>query len=266
MNKYPILLTVPHGGYQVPEEFAEISAVDDFNLFIEADTCANEIFDLRQSVAAVVSSSVSRLFVDTDRPYWTLQKKEADGVIKTISPNGNRVFADKCFPDGIAASAIIKRYYESFHETIRSILKTGEIKLIVDCHTVMPVGPKNANDAGMPRPLVSVENKIIKNGNTIRTCPDNTAEAFLKAFENSFTKEESGVTAPYILKKETCGGYIMEEYGQSKINMLRLNLSKSLFLNEKYFSPDFIKVDQLRLAEINRKIEDALKKFSRLKL
>jgi len=58
----------------------------------------------------------------------------------------------------------------------------------------------------------------------------------------------------------------MEEYGQSKTNMLRLNISKSLFLNEKYFDPNSMRVDELRLAEINRKIEDALRRFSHLKL
>ncbi|MCL1912186.1 MAG: N-formylglutamate amidohydrolase [Leptospirales bacterium] len=266
MSKHPILLIVPHGGCQVPEEFAEISAVDDFNLFIEADTCANEIFDLRQSVAAVVDSRISRLFVDTDRPHWVLPNEDTDGVIKTLSPNGNQVFADGCFPDDIAVSAIIKRYYDSFHETIRNILKTGEIKLIIDCHTVMAIGPRNAKDAGMPRPLVSIENRIIKNGNAVKTCADNISQACLKAFEDSFAKEKNGISNPYILKKEACDGYIMEEYGQSKTNMLRLNISKSLFLNEKYFSPDFMKVDQLRLAEINRKIEEALKKVTRLKL
>ena len=265
MNKHPILIIVPHGGYQIPEELSEISAVDDFSLFIEADTCANEIFDLRQSVAAVVNSRISRLFVDTDRPYSALPKKETDGVIKTLSLSGKQVFTDKCFPDDIAVSAIIKRYYESFHETIREILETGEIKLIIDCHTVMPIGPKNAKDADMPRPIISVENRIIKNGNIARTCSDNMAEAFLKVLEDSFTKEKDGIDNPYIFKKEVCSGYIMEEYGQSRINMLRLNISKSLFLNEKHFSLDFMKVDELRLAEINRKIKNALKHFSRLK-
>ena len=266
MTKYPILLIAPHGGCRVPEELAEISAIDDFSLFIEADTCANEIFDLRQSVASVVDSQISRLFIDTDRPYWALPPKETDGVIKTFGLNENQIFVDKCFPDDIAISAIIKRYYEPFHEAIRNILKTDKIKLIIDCHTVMPIGPKNAKDADMPRPIISVENRIIKNGNVIKTCPDNIAEAFLKAFEDSFAKEKININNPYVLKKEACAGYLMEEYGQSKINMLRLNISKSLFLNEKHFSPDFMRVDELRLAEINRKIEDALRRFSRLKL
>ena len=266
MSKYPILLIVSHGGCQVPEELAEISIVDDFTLFIEADTCANEIFDLRQNIAAVVDTHISRLFIDTDRSYWDISKNKTDGVIKTHSPGGNQIFADKCFPNDIAISAIIKRYHLSFHETIRNILKTGEIKFIIDCHTVMPIGPKNTKDAGMPRALVSVENKIKKNENLAATCPDNMAEALLRAFEDSFAKEKNGIDNPYVLKKEACDGYIMEEYGQSKTNMLRLNISKSLFLDEKYFSLDFMKVDELRLAEIKRKIGEALKRFSRLNL
>jgi formiminoglutamase len=263
MPKYPILVIIPHGGYKTPEELAEISAMDDFGLFIEADTCANEIFDMRQITAALLDFRISRLFIDTDRPYTSLPPKENDGVIKTYSLRGKAVFNGNCFPDEIALAAILKRYYEPFHETIRNILETGEIRLIIDCHTVMPIGPRNAADAGVPRPIASVENQVMRNGTLVKTCPDKTALAFLSSIEASFSKEKDGIVSPFVLKNDACNGYIMERYAKTGIPVLRLNISKSLFLNEKYFSYDFLRVDELRLREIKVKIEEAIKRFAR---
>jgi len=40
--------------------------------------------------------------------------------------------------------------------------------------------------------------------------------------------------------------------------MVKLSFSKSLFLNEKYFSYEFMRVDELRIKDLREKIWDAV--------
>lgn len=262
-KKYPILMVIPHGGYKVPEELSETVALNDFQIFMEADTCANEIFNMRNIVSATIDSQISRFFIDTDRSYLSLPPKHSDGVVKTSTLRAIPVFKEGYYPDEIAISAILKRYYMPFHETMDKILATGDIALILSCHTVMPIGPKMTADYNSPRPIVSIENTANIKGETVKTCPDNMATAFLKAVAGEFAKDGSGINNPFTLKNEPTKSYIAEKYQPRRIPILRLNLSKALFLNEKHFSSDSLKVDENRLADINSRLVKAIGRFGR---
>ena len=256
-------MIIPHGGYEVPEELAEGAALDDLQIFIEADTCANEIFDMRNVVSATIDLHISRFFVDPDRSYLNIPPKDTDGVVKTISLQGNHVFKKGYRPDEIAISAILKRYYFPFFSTVDKILETGNIALIIVAHTVMPIGPKKSADYDRPRPIASVENTADINGKTIKTCSDEMAAAFLKAIASEFSKDGANIKDPFVLKEVPTKGHIMGKYSKSGVPILKLNLSKALFLDDKYFDPDHLTVDKKRLANINLKLEKAIARFSR---
>lgn len=259
-TKLPILIIIPHGGREVPDELSGYEQIDEFGIFIESDAYANRLFNF-EDAAVKTDTNISRLFVDVDRPSLT-SHDYPDGIIKKESLNGRKIFKESIFPDVIAISNIIRRYYQPFHDSIRNAIHNGEIKLIIECHTMMPVGPRYAKDAGRPRPIINVENIIKNEIRTIRTCPTESAENFLSCFKKYFNNEEFTVSEKFSINKPDSTGYILQTYGQNKIPMLKLSISTSLYLNDKYFNYDNLAVDNARIEELRKKILAGIEKYS----
>jgi len=260
-KKYPILIIIPHGGYRIPDELAPYMNLDEFDIFMEADTCANELFSFDEYVSAKIDTLFTRLLVDTDRHPLAVPPASKNGVIKRKSFYNKNIFQENFFPDEIAISNIIKRCYIPFHQTIEKILKTGEIKLIVECHTMMAVGPSLSADRGNPRPIINIENITKSNGKDMETCSQKLALDLLQSLEDNFEGEDETITAKFKLNDPQNEGYIMKKFGKAGIPMLRLSVSKSLFLNDTYFSYDYLKVDELRIKNLRKKIWSAVENF-----
>ncbi|HOO72584.1 MAG TPA: N-formylglutamate amidohydrolase [Spirochaetota bacterium] len=259
-SSLPILIIIPHGGRRVPEELEGYVALSEFDLFYQSDSCANDIFSFNNRVAASIDTHISRFFVDMDRSYREIPPGAADGIIKKTDLQGRDVFRKDQFPDHIALSNILKRYYYPFHDTVEKIISSGEIELIIECHTMMPIAPPSAPDAGEPRPVVFLENLVEEKGKTMRTCPDTVLEALQANLKKSFSGENSTVTEKCIISSKPGCGLIMKKYGKGNIPFLKLSLSKALFLNDVYFSYDYLRVDELRLLDIQKKIWQAVEK------
>ena len=257
----PILIIIPHSGLNVPDELSGYEQIDKFGIFIESDVCADELFGLEGGNAAKINTDISRLFIDLDRPVKSVSAETADGIIKKETQSGRKIFKDTMFPDEIAISNILRRYYKPFHDTIEKIIKTGGIKLIIECHTMMPVGPRNSPDAGKPRPLINIENIAKTESGSVRTCPDELTHELSSIFNKIFSDEESTVAGRTSLNNPKTGGCILNKYGASGIPMIKFSLSRSLFLNDKYFSYDYLKVDDLRIGELKSNICSGFEKF-----
>lgn len=259
--KLPILIIIPHGGRTVPDEMSGHEQIDELGIFIESDAYANDLFNF-QDVYTTASTHISRLFIDPDRPDTMLPPNFTDGVIKKESQGGRKIFKEKIFPDEIAIRNILNRYYMPFHKLIQEAISNGRIKLIIECHTMMPVGPRRAQDAGQPRPLINVENTIKTGIRTMRTCPAETIDNFISCIKKYFNNEDCTVSEKFSINNPLTGGYILETYGQNRIPMLRFSISTSLYLNDKYFDYDSLIVDNLRIKELNGRILSGIEKFA----
>jgi N-formylglutamate deformylase len=259
--KLPILVIIPHGGRTVPDEMSGYEQIDEFGIFIESDPLANDLFNF-ENAAVKVETQISRLFVDTDRPEAISSINPDDGVIKKKSQNGRKIFKEAIFPDETAIANILKRYYTPFHNSIREAVESGKIRLILECCTMMPVGPRLAKDAGQPRPLINIENTIAGDIRSIRTCPSEQAEFFISCYKKIFNNEDCTVSEKFSLNKPQFEGYILEKYGQKKIPMLRFSVSTSLYLNDSYFNYDSLSVDSLRINDLRKKIWSGIEKYA----
>ena len=260
MKKIPVLIVIPHGGYRVPEELAEFAAVEDSDILLSADTCANDLFCADDLCAAVLNTHISRLFVDVDRAPLDIPPKTPDGVIKTETVFGREIFPEGVFPDEIALTGLLKRYYFPFHSTLKKIRTSGDIQLILECHTVHAVGPKHAYDKNRPRPVISLQNTIEKDGKIIETAPLETVQEILAAFKKSLSGEEAADSGSFRISDIPSQGYLMQKHSGT-IPYVRLNLSRGLFLNESYFNYDYGKIDQIRIDELRKKIKTAITRF-----
>ena len=78
--KLPVLLSVPHGGLEVPSEVAHICALTPKEIAEDGDEGARELYDLENHVAGFVDTDVARAIIDLNRAEDDFSK---DGVIKT---------------------------------------------------------------------------------------------------------------------------------------------------------------------------------------
>lgn len=256
--KKPYLFIIPHGGYKVPDELADLCVLSQLELFFEADTGASECFKLKE-LGSVISASVHRLFIDVDRDPYSLPPKSHNGVMKTVTSQKRQMFPSGIFPDEIAIAGMIKRYWLPFHNRIEQAL--GATRFIVVCHTVAPVAPPVAYDAGSPRPIITLEH-IASNGSDIITCDETLTVKLLGILQKAFAGEKYTVTTPFCIGKPA-KRYIMYKYAKHLVPMIRISLSKALFLNEKYFDPHTLTIDSQRIQNIHQRLYECFEAFTK---
>ncbi len=257
----PFLVIVPHGGTTIPEELAEYPQVDDFDIFFDSDACANLIFNFDNEVLACLQTSISRLFVDLDRSFMEVPPASLDGIIKKATSRGKPIFLGEEFPDDIAISALVKRYHVPFYETIRKIIATGDVRCVIECHTMMSVGPSNSDDTGNPRPLISVQNIVHNSKGMVTTAPEGMAEVLLRILSREFRGEQETVTERFMLNAPMFKGNLLKTFGTGNIPMLRVSLSRALFFTEEFLNLNEMKVDEKRIQELRRRVVRAFRLF-----
>lgn len=262
-EKLPFLIIIPHSGLNIPEELFGYENVSPLNIFFESDAGAESIFAADDYVLKTVSTAVSKIFVDMDREYKLLSPVTPDGVIKSRTSMNREVFKTDCYPDEIAISNILNRYYFPFHELIRNSIKDMKFKAIIECHTHMPVGPANSQDKGMPRPLVITGYTVDSDSGVKQTASVDMALELASSVAKNLSKEGETVTDIFRVSDHDYKGFIMKNYSLSGIPVLNLSISRSLFLNEEYFNLEKMIIDARRLQKIGTLVKSGLEKFYR---
>ncbi len=242
----------------MPDELSQLCTLSELELFFEADTAAHDCFALKE-IGTVISMPVHRLFIDVDRDPYSLPPKTYNGVIKTTTSHKKEIFQPGIFPDEIAIAAMIKRYWLPFHSRIEQALKTS--RFIVVCHTVAPVAPPVAKDAGSPRPIITLEH-ITTNGANITTCDETATLKLLGILKKAFAGEKYTVATPFSVGTPA-KRYIMHRYAKHLLPIIRISLSKALFLNEKYFDPETLSIDPQRIQSIQQRLCECFHTFSK---
>ncbi len=261
--KLPFLIIIPHGGTSIPEELSGYESLSPFHLFIESDAGANFIYNLSEYGCPVVKSQISRLFIDTDRDYRSVYPVTESGVIKKITAMNRPVFIDDCYPDEIAISNILRRYYFSFHRQIRDSLNSFMPEMIIQCHTHLPVGPEKSRDRGMPRPLVMTGYTTGGDEKLNRTSSADMAAGLASILSRALSGEGDTVAEKYTVKDLSDESHMMKLYGSKKIPMLYLSLSSSLMLTDRFFDLENIEISEERLKNLRGIIAESLIKFYR---
>jgi N-formylglutamate deformylase len=260
-EKLPFLLIIPHSGLDIPEELYGYENVSPLNIFFESDAGAGLIFSDDKHVLKTVTTDISKLFVDVDRDYRMLSPLTDDGVIKTKTSMNREVFKKNCHPDEIAISNILTRYYSPFHEKIRTAMKEIKFKAIIECHTHMPVGPANSPDRGMPRSLVITGYTASTDSGMKQTASADMAIDLAAAISKNLSGEGETVSDIFRISDTNSKGFIMKHYSISGIPVLNLSLSRSLFLNEKFFDLEKMIIDVKRIHHLKTLVFNGLLKF-----
>ena len=60
MEPLPVLISIPHGGTQIPPELANRLVIGKKEIFEDSDGFTRQIYDLKEKVAHVVQANIAR--------------------------------------------------------------------------------------------------------------------------------------------------------------------------------------------------------------
>ena len=145
--KLPILISVPHAGFEVPSEVETYNLLTEDEIICDGDKGASEIYAIESHVQAYVTTDIARAFVDVNR---LANDRGRDGVVKTHTCWDVPVYKVP-LPDYLI-EVMIGKYYRPYHEKLT--LFAADAKFGIDCHTMVEIGPPASSDPGRERPLV----------------------------------------------------------------------------------------------------------------
>lgn len=251
MAALPVLLSIPHGGLDVPEEIGDRVAIDAHDVHDDIDPFVRELYDLGPAVRYVVSTSTARTFVDLNRARDDRPPKNPDGVVKTLTCVGKTVFSPGREPGAAITRTLLERYYEPYHERLRRAMQDPALRLALDCHSMQEVGPVISPDRGRRRPVFCLGNA---HG---AACPQEIVQRFADCVRHAFDLQEDDVA----VNEPFSGGYITRAYGGHPLPWIQVEMNRSLYLAPPWFERETLSMDRKRLTEINQRFGTAIRRF-----
>jgi N-formylglutamate deformylase len=213
--KLPLLVSVPHAGLQVPPEVEDICILNDKDIVSDSDEGAAETYyGLAKYCHGFVASDIARALIDLNRAPDDIG---GDGVIKSHTCWNIPVY--RKFPDKKLMKVLLDRYYFPYHGNLSAGGKNPAIRLGIDCHTMLAVGPPLGPDPGRERPLVCVSNAD-------GTCPQEWIKGLADCFAEVF-KQRIAINSPFQ------GGYITRKHA-SEMFWLQIEISRSNLYSLKF--------------------------------
>ncbi|RMD96692.1 MAG: N-formylglutamate amidohydrolase [Deltaproteobacteria bacterium] len=253
MQPWPLLLSIPHGGEEIPPEVADRTALEPAERFADSDPFTREIYDVKDRAVFVISAKIARAVVDLNRAPSDLPPKNPDGVVKSHTCEGRAVYLPDKTPDPLLVETLLARYYHPYHEKIRTTLQRERERLLLglDCHSMAAVGPAIAPDPGKKRPIFCLSNAAG------RSAPDPMVERFASALAKAFRIDSShiAINAPFL------GGFITRTYGGDPIPWIQIEMNRSLYLAPPWFDEKSLEIDHERLRWLNARFREALEIF-----
>jgi N-formylglutamate deformylase len=236
----PVVLSVPHGGTEVPQELKAHCRLSLSAILMDNDTWARDLFSLSTRVAFYGESLVARAIIDMNRDPRDRPPQNPDGVVKTLTVFGEQVW-DR--PEGLPslqADQLIAKYHGPFHQKLRQGARTSKAILGVDCHTMLAEAPPGNPHAGEKRPLICLSNRGGTDGNQQKeplTAPPSLLYALKDSLNQHFQgkisrfSEQNGPVPAIAINSPFKGGYIIRRHADtSPIPWIQVEFNRCLYL------------------------------------
>lgn len=227
--KYPFLISIPHGGIEIPAEITGRLALSEDEILWYCDPATRVLYDFGPSVEAKIDTPVSRMAIDLNRPPLPLPPKDPDGIIKVKTVDGRSVYLSGHLPDLPLIHKLMVKWYFPYHQRIDELIDTHSVRIAFDCHSMLPYGSVEQIDAGQPRPLICLGNFGDENGQprpgSITTCPPDWIISLAKEFRTEF--KGAGAVA---LNTPFAGGFISNAHFWRKgIPWIQIEVNRALY-------------------------------------
>jgi formiminoglutamase len=258
--KYPFLISIPHGGVEIPAEVAGRFALTGKEIHWYCDPSTRTLFDFGRSVEATLDTEISRMVIDLNRPPLPLPPKDPDGIIKIRTIDGRSVYRPGQLPDLPLIHRLMMRWYFPYHQRIDDLIDRYPVRIAFDCHSMLPYGSAEQNDAGKCRPLICLGNYGDENGRakpgSLTTCPSEWIVHLAESFREEFCGTgEVAINTPF------SGGFISNaHYWRKGIPWIQIEVNRALY--EPEITPTYRPAAiEEQIAELRHKIWQILTRF-----
>ncbi|MGA2161998.1 MAG: N-formylglutamate amidohydrolase [Methanoregula sp.] len=258
--KYPFLISIPHGGVEIPAEVAGRFALTGKEIHWYCDPSTRTLFDFGGSVEATIDTPVSRMVIDLNRPPLPLPPRDPDGIIKVRTVDGRQVYRPGQLPDLPLIHRLMMRWYFPYHQRIDDLIDRYPVRIAFDCHSMLPYGSAEQNDAGKCRPLICLGNYGDENGRakpgSLTTCPSEWIVHLAESFREEFCGTgEVAINTPF------SGGFISNaHYWRKGIPWIQIEVNRALY--EPEITPTYRPAAiEEQIAELRHKIWQILTRF-----
>jgi formiminoglutamase len=258
--KYPFLISIPHGGVEIPEEVAGRFALSPEEISWYCDPATRTIFDFGPLVESSIDTSVSRMVIDLNRPPLPLPPRDPDGIIKVKTVDGRQVYRPGQLPDLNLIHQLMLKWYFPYHQRIDELIDQYPVHIAFDCHSMLPYGSTEQNDAGERRPLICLGNYGDKTGQakagSLTTCPPAWIVRLADTFREEFTgKGDVAINTPF------SGGFISNAHFWRKgIPWIQIEINRMLYEDDAPLARQPV-VKESQVPELRQKILQILTRF-----
>ena len=250
-KKYPLLISIPHGGDKIPPEVEGKLRLNINDLVEDSDAFTRTIYDISASVKKVISADFLRAVVDPSRPPGDLPPANPDGVVKSHTCYNKKIYKDSYHKDAHLIDELLTTYYADYHNHIQEEIRRNDIEIAFDCHSMASEAPDIAPDPGKERPIVTLGN------NHGKACDYATTEKLARAFMEVFRLDEQHLT----INKPFAGGYITRKYGNKPLPWIQIEINRCLYLDDRWFDPSDMEINENRLQVLNTRFERVVEQF-----
>jgi N-formylglutamate amidohydrolase len=247
-QKYPILITIPHGSIFVPKPLRRLMNLSEFQIKKNSDPYTMDIFDIPN--AHVVKGKSSRLVADLNRAPDDIEMEHHlsnRGVVVSVDIDGNPIY--KTQPSIEMISDRVSQYHDAFHHKIEEL--KPNMKFLIDGHSMRSVTPSTKPDAGSKRADIVLGNRHYV------TCSRVMTRKIMEFFEARGFKV--AVNEPFT------GRYIIGYHcSRSELPGIQVEFNEKLFINPKTYRPykKNIRALQVIMTELVEMIHEELVKSS----
>jgi formiminoglutamase len=232
MVVYPFLISIPHGGLDIPAELEDRFALDPEEIVYYGDPDTRCLFDFRTRVQRVMDTRFSRMAVDLNRPPYALPPRHVDGAVKFVTTDKKPVYRSDLVPDITLIHQIMMRYYFPYHTDLDRVLQGGSIRIAFDCHSMLPIGPSGAKDAGRERPLICLGNNGDLKGGAKKGRLATCSAAWMGALADAF-REECQLREEVTINDPFSGGFITNaHYWHTGVPFIQIEVNRALYQSE----------------------------------
>jgi len=226
---YPFLISVPHGGTEVPDHIRPRLLIGDEQLRYYCDPSTRVVFGYKDRVAAYIDTPISRMVVDLNRPPLPLPPRDPDGIIKVRTIDGREVYRPGLLPDMHIIHDLLMTYYFPFHQRIDELIDRQPVRIAFDCHSMLPFGSKSQKDAGKERPLICLGNNGDRQGKAKKGSITTCSVEWITTLEGVF-KEEFSFDREVAINNPFSGGFISNaHYWHKGIPWIQIEINRALY-------------------------------------
>ena len=220
MNPLPFAISIPHGGWDVPPEFAPLVVATAADQREDIDHLTREIFaQPEHTVAHQVVFDIARTFVDLNRRPGDFGPGYTDGVVKSLTHIDAPIFSE--FPSDEVVQAVLDQHFHPYHAGLAKAVADPEVVLLLDCHSMAPYGLSVSPDQpGKPRPLINLGHR----GGA--TAPLWLVECLQEIMAEVYDLPKSEISIDHPFN----GGYITSTHGVGRVYAIQIEFHRAFYL------------------------------------